>query len=592
MTFESYLFFLQKDVPAVLGTTALYALGALGIGGLAVKKNDLAAFALGLILIAVLNECFQLLRYPFAAAAVLMPFALFGVYRLFRFAMREKALFFTGTALTALFAGSALLIPDSWDGQVYQLELLARYQAAGSTAVLADNTYSAWPGLLQSFFTAGFVPGGINFPVLFNSLLTVILALSLCKMAVRYCPGKLVPAAAALAVLLSPAALILCRSLYAENAMALFFLAGFSVLHFRSPRWKEVLLAGIFAGAAAALKLTGAGTALGLGILLVCRRKNWRYVPLFIAGAVLIMPVFFFRVYQATGNPVYPFAAAWFGTSAVVENCHLQLGSYRYGLGPLYGTVFGWASTAFAGKLYDGVCNGFQQLVMLGCAVYFLHRSRGSRSFRYAGVLFSALSVMYLFWSLTSQQGRFLFPLLFLLALLAVFAAGRFSPAGRRTAAVLLILAALLTPGALMQAKHFFIAWRIAPHLRSSPGRFLEVRDPGFAASLKALGETPPKSRVLMLFEKRGLFMPRYHEIGDPGFQAVHFKQLPEDVAGLMQELAGFDYLFAGSGSSDVDMQENMIPVREKLYSLVEEAVRQGKLRQIPGTLLFKKMII
>ena len=60
---------------------------------------------------------------------------------------------------------------------------------------------------------------------------------------------------------------------------------------------------------------------------------------------------------------------------------------------------------------------------------------------------------------------------------------------------------------------------------------------------LETIGKTPRSSRILLIFEKRGLYIPRRHEIADPGFQEKYFRNFPASTADFLHEIKDFDYI-------------------------------------------------
>ena len=586
MTAEQYILSMQGNIFPSLGVCALLALFSYGTGGLILKTRGILAFTFGFALTGIIS--FLLFPLPYSRTALQIAvgiaslFSLPGIYFLWKDFLQNKVLFISGTVLFIFLSASALLPPYAWDEQVYQIELLSRYLQNSSKAVLADNSYSAWPGFLQFFLLPGYACGGLNVPRLFNALLSVLLACSCFSFLRTY--GRKNAFFLTCAIILSPLFFILNRSVYAENTVALFLLAGFfSLYRLRKMPQKAYILAGIFAGIAVSVKLTAAGGAAALFFLACTDKKNRRHLLLFIAGTVISAMPFYLRVWLDTGNPVYPFLADVFGTSSAVENCHYQLGSARYGMGPLYGTVFGWLTVAFAGKIYDGVTSGLQQLVMLliiFCGFYF--RREIFRKSHIRNILFSLL-IMYLFWGMTSQQSRFLFPGYFLLTFLCAACLRKLEKRLRLLFLILLGCGILFTSELYPHIRHCFISWKILPHARKSPLRFIGFaqQDNEFISLLETIGKTPRSSRILLIFEKRGLYIPRRHEIADPGFQEKYFRNFPASTADFLHEIKDFDYILLGSNEKNVDRQESDIALRQKIHALCAAALAEGKLQVV-----------
>ncbi len=586
MTAEQYILNLQGNIFPALAVCALLALFSYGTGGLILKQRGILAFTFGFALTGIISFLFFPLPYSRTAlqiaAALASVFSLPGIYFLWKDFLQNKLLFTAGAIIFIFLSASALLPPYAWDEQVYQIELLSRYLQNNSKAVLADNSYSAWPGFLQFFLLPGYACGGLNVPRLFNTLLSVLLACSLFSVLRNY--GGKNAVVLTCAVVLSPLFFILSRSVYAENTVALFLLSGFLALYrLRKIPYKAYLLAGIFAGIAVSVKLTAAGGAAALFILACTDKKNRRYLLLFLGGVVISALPFYLRVWLDTGNPVYPFLSNVFGTSSAVENCHYQLGSARYGMGPLYGTVFGWLSVAFAGKIYDGATSGFQHLAILlviFCGFYFRREIFRKNHIRNTLI---ALVIMYLFWGMTSQQSRFLFPGCFLAVFLCAVCLRKLEKKLQRLFLILLGCGILFTAELYPHIRHCFISWKILVPARRSPLRFIGFaqKDNEFISLLEVIGNTPRTSKILLLFEKRGLYIPRRHEIADPGFQEKYFKKFPASADDFLRETKDFDYILLGSDEKNVDLQESDLVLRQKIHALCAAALAEGKLEVV-----------
>lgn len=586
MTAEQYILNMQGNIFPALAVCTLLALFSYGIGGLILKRRGIIAFAFGFALAGIVSFLFLPLPYSRITLQIAVGtasiFSLPGIYFLWKDFLQNKLLFVSGAGMFIFLSASALLPPYAWDEQVYQIELLSRYLQNSSKAFLPDNSYSAWPGFLQFFLLPGYACGGLNVPRLFNALLSVLLACSFFSVLRIY--GRKNAFVLTCAVVLSPLFFILNRSVYAENTVALFLLAGFlSFYRLRKTPQMAYLLAGIFAGIAVSVKLTAAGGAAALFFLGCTGKKQKNHLLLFLAGAVISALPFYLRVWLDTGNPVYPFLADVFNTSSAVESCHYQLGAARYGMGTLYGTVFGWLSVAFAGKIYDGVTSGLQHLVMLliiFCGFYFRREIFRRKYIR--NTLISLL-IMYLFWGMTSQQSRFLFPGYFLLTFLCAGILRKFEKKYQRFFLILLGCGILFTAELYPHIRHCFISWKILSPARKSPLRFIGFaqQDNEYVSLLEAIGKTPRSSRVLLLFEKRGLHVPRRHMIGDPGFQEKYFRVLPASVDDFLREIKDFDYILLGSGERNVDLQENDIAFRQKIHALCAAALAEGKLEVV-----------
>jgi hypothetical protein len=476
---------------------------------------------------------------------------------------------------------SAFLPPYTWDEQVYQTVLYKRFS---ETAWCIDNPYAAYPLLPQLLFQWVGAWGTLALPRLFVWLLSLILAGKMYLEAVRRSRNAAFGLVSTLCVMLSPLALTLSQSFYAESFIALFALAGFLALESDGDAAVETerrnsILAGIFAGACVAVKLTGVGAALMLAVFALKRRRIRWFIP---AAAVAALP-FYLRPWLVFGNPFYPFGAAWWGraVSVPVEQFFRALGDF--GIGRIWGVFFGWFFVCVDGEFFDGVVCGFGVLMLtVLTAVSLVWRRRGDKSARFA---FAALAAGYIFWALTSQQTRFLYPLIFPAALLL---ADGFP--GARTRRMQIVVTVVLALGTLLswwsypRLRHYWTAWRMLPLARTEPVRFLTLatNDSGYFNTLKLLDAVASeKARVMLLLERRSLYVPRRFEHGTPLFQETRLTPPPRTPEELWTGIRDFDYILFGSMLEHIDRRKSYEAVEAQVGQLVLELVRRGRLRPV-----------
>ena len=314
--------------------------------------------------------------------------------------------------------------------------------------------------------------------------------------------------------------------------------------------------------------------------ILASKRRRFRWF--FLTAALMALP-FFIRPYLTFGNPFYPFGSAWWGgaEARLVENVFRAMGDYGYGKS--IGAATGWLTVCFAEPgIHDGVC-GFGVLALIVLLLSCLWRRRDKS----AWISFAALAAGYVFWALTSQQSRFLYPLLFPLALMTADGVEAF--AGRRVKWAVLALPILGTLLSLHwihpQLKHHLTAWRMLSEMgaRRDPGRFLALtRDHRYFNTLKLLGRVAPDdARVLLLGERRTLYVPRRVEHGSPLFQEARLTPPPRTSAELWRGIREFDYILFGSGQGRMDHLESYDRVEALIESQLLDLVKQGRLRPV-----------
>ena len=585
MKFESFLLLLSGAWWQTLLAQVLLLFAARGIGCLLLprRRDEFIRFALGAAVLALLYPWWWRNAPGWLGGILLLPAAR-GVWDIpWKTLKDDWRLYLVLGGFGVFTLASAFLPPYVWDEQVYQTLLYARFP---ETAGKIDNPYSAYP-LLPHFFMMWVRSwGGLSLPRLTVWLLSLFLGGKLYLETRRRCKSPVFAAVAAAVVMLSPLALVLHNGFYAESFVALFALAGFLTLENPTEDYgagseaRRQLLAGVFAGACVAVKLTGVGAALMLAIIASKRR----YFRCFAAAAVFAALPFFIRPWLTFGNPVYPFGSALWGSekAKLVENVFRALGS-DYGTGKIVGTATGWLTVCFAGgKVYDGVVCGFGVLALTLLLFFGLWRSRDKSSL----VSFGALAAGYFFWAMTSQQSRFLYPLLFVAVLLLADNFHVFEGRNMRLAAILLPAVGAVVSWQMLypQLKTHVTAWRIIPMARREPGRFLVLttNDPGYFNALKLLGRVAPaEARVLLLGERRGLYVPRRFEHGSPLFQEARLTPVPKTADELWQGIKDFDYVLLGSGQNRIDHLERYNQVDALLERHLSTLQRRGKVRLV-----------
>jgi hypothetical protein len=240
-------------------------------------------------------------------------------------------------------------------------------------------------------------------------------------------------------------------SVFVEPALAATIaLASWNAVRFvQSSSIVALALAGVFAGAGAGAKYLGliAACALAVGLLVACgRRLEGRHVLAFSLPAVLVAAPWYIKNAILTGNPFYPHLFGGLNAAAEAE-LERSMQSFGNGQGVL-DLLLMPARFLTDGDSYDGgewispLFVAFAPLIALAPA-----------SRRYAVPACAAIAVFVLAWFLTTQQARFLLPVmpvaavlaaLGLLALVGRGAVGRAVAVGATTAALGVGLAASL----------------------------------------------------------------------------------------------------------------------------------------------------
>ncbi len=595
MTLHEWLLALHKTFPEALAALLAVFFASTGVGMALLKRFPLRhllfpATVLGGNILAL--GCFALHRQIPAMPesllwGIFMLPALYGLWCWRLFPFRRNIFCVAVFAAAGIFTlGSALILPYAWDEQVYQIALPVRYLAENSAGVVLDNSYSAFPAYPHFLMLAGIRMGGVLFPRLLVWGSYLLLFAWFYRGVRRFGRWNALFITAALAI--SPLVLAMNRETYQEPFIVLNLFPGISLLYvLRRRTVAGGILGGICAGMTLAVKLTAGGIAGGMAIFSFAILKRRIGTLCFCIAAALTALPFYLRSFLATGNFFYPFGSGIFApdsAAAAVERYHTQLGRHLYGSG-LEGIFTGWLNIAFAENLYDGIILGLQYPVMLGViAVVCFKRKKINL------ILFCAILFPYLFWALSSQQTRFLLPWYFCIAFPAAASLHTLSRNSQRIIQGTLFATSLISlfPPALL---HYSRSWGVLRHSARCTGNFLgyATQEPEYFNMLDFIGtQTPADAKIMLLFERRGLYVPRRYVIGTPCFQERFFAPLPEAAAGVLAELrnAGISYILVGASLRDPDPIPDYEALNAAFASKLIELLRQNALSlvEVPGS--------
>jgi Dolichyl-phosphate-mannose-protein mannosyltransferase len=188
-----------------------------------------------------------------------------------------------------------------------------------------------------------------------------------------------------------------------------------------------LVLAGVFAGGAAGMKYLGLVAALGLAaalVILVGKRMNFRTALAFGLPALVVALPWYVKNALLTGNPFYPHVFGGLNPSAAHE-LDSAMRAFGHGHGPLDflllpARLLGDAKSFDAGEFLSPLFLIFAPTALL------LSQHRRLVLVAWTGV-FCFVAV----WFLTTQQARFLVPLMPVLAVLAALGALALAARGR-----------------------------------------------------------------------------------------------------------------------------------------------------------------
>jgi hypothetical protein len=234
-------------------------------------------------------------------------------------------------------------------------------------------------------------------------------------------------------------------SLFIETGIALMIaLAAWNLFAFvRHSEGGALVLAGVFAGGAAGMKYLGLIAALSLAAvlaLLLLRRLNAQHALVFAIAAAAVALPWYVKNAILTGNPFYPHIFGGLNSSAARE-LRYSMNSFGSGRSPLDFVLLPARLLADA-KPFDGGEYLSPLFVIFAPVAALLSRGRAIL-IACAGVLLYLIA-----WFVTTQQARFLVPLMpavAVLAALGIVALARESRLGRLLATT--VTAAALTVG-------------------------------------------------------------------------------------------------------------------------------------------------
>ncbi len=436
----------------------------------------------------------------------------------------ERLLLGAALSFALLHLGYALAPPVRWDALMYHLDIPRRYLLAGRFVFLPENPYWGQPQLGALLYTWAMALGGGQSAALLGWGAAVVLLLGVWSAARRLFGG--LPALMALTALLlgatwrgvfSWAYVDVFAALYG-GAVAVLLLGWLRSGEARLLRWGAVC-----AGLALDAKLTAGGLLLPLaGAPLLFAALPWRArlktAAQAVAVSLLVFAPWLLLSAAWTGSPLYPqvWDTPWVDAARRAYFAYRAQGGYSawhlLAL-PLSATWFGLEGAGVPGAPTWGADLGpwLAALALSGLTL-----SRRRRETRLLGLFLlawwgtSALGALYS--PLLAQPRLFfaLFPALTLLAAAgwqAVDAARLPQARLGRVAAALLLLSlglALWTEGRAFAALN-----PLAVVTGSEPQTAYLQRALGdYAPAMQALDALPPGSRVLFLWEPRGLYAP------------------------------------------------------------------------------------
>jgi hypothetical protein len=332
---------------------------------------------------------------------------------------------------------------SSPDALLYHAADPARFVEAGRIFEVPGNSSSYEPFTVEMLVLDGFLLWD-SVQGAFAPFLLALVAVAAVAGAAERLAGRTVALLAAAVFAAEPLMLWEETSTFIESGLACAVaLAGWNLLRFaRHGEGAALVLAGLFAGAAAGMKYLGLIAVLALTVaaaIALRRRLTVARVLAFAVPGVLVALPWYVKNAILTGNPVYPHLFGGLNASAAAE---LDATMASFGHGRSVADFLLMPVRLLAdGEAFDGGEFLSPLFVAFAPLALLVPGRRGVRVAAAAGI-----AVYVVAWFLTTQQARFLVPLLPALAVLAAIGILALAARGRlgRAVAVGVTAAALV----------------------------------------------------------------------------------------------------------------------------------------------------
>lgn len=498
----------------------------------------------------------------------------------------------TGAVLLALWI-QVLWPRIAWDANVYHLTVPRLYLESGGFRRIPFNVYSNWPLNTQLLFALAMaardyvLAKAVHFAF---GLATLLLIYRVARSAGRSWPGWV----GGVLFLVNPVVLDEFRAAYVDLALAFFLLLAFVMVHHaleeNEARGQRLLLAGVFSGVAAGIKPTGITAVLCLLALYLVATVRQRRSPrqildgmarIAVPAGLMLVP-WGLKSWILTGNPVYPFFYSVLGGPEWSVELGQQLQQWQQGMGmgrswadylllPIRVVIAGGSGY----EHFDGRISPLW-LVLVPLAVWVGRRQPLiTRSLGVAGLYF-------VLWALTSQQMRFLIPMLPLLSIAAALSLVELGRKAKDSAgralqwAVTVLLSATLV---LVSSSMLMPAWK-------SLERYLEigeaVMDDAVPPVFEYINQELPKgARLMFLNTNHGFFSGREF-VADSFFEASQInaflssKEGKRDIGEALQELDITHLL--------VENRDRHVPWPRSLYEFLNDPELSRRIYRSPDS--------
>ncbi len=440
----------------------------------------------------------------------------------------DKALLGLNASAVVMAFVASLAPPTAKDTLLYHLAVPKAFIAQGSNAFIDGNiasylalgteTHSVWAMLLGNIVSlrAGEAAAGATTFLFFPLLLLVIFGL-----AREISVSRTWALIATLMVATVPSAYHVASSGYIDLSLALYVtLATYALTRWwKEQTWSWVIVIGIFLGAALSVKLTAVFVIAAFSLIVLLRARGSEnagkvvvsgFASLLLAG--VIASPWYIRTWATTGSPVFPFyMSIWPGKadgwdverSNLFQRMNSQYGGadtnkLNYLTAPARVSIMAQPEQP---ANYDGVL-GVAFLIGLPLLVWALWKFDLPAEIK---IMAGVAGIMYLFWLFSSQQLRYLLPIIPVLAIAIVASAEKIGGAISKVAQCAFVAAAIC--GLLTTAAWF---------CQKAPLRVVlggETRDQYLTRNLDYYpyyqtinNDTPPDAKVWLINMRRDTY--------------------------------------------------------------------------------------
>jgi hypothetical protein len=494
--------------------------------------------------------------------------------------------------------GASLSPPIGWDEMVYHQSIVRRWIADGFPYFYPDLPYSAFPSSNSFIYWMLTDTGTVIAPRLFIWCCWVFTLLIFFKILKLYSIDDYKAILILLAFALSKTMLIVVSDAYVEtlilmNSAGIFLVIADKISNTETAATgfiKSAILCGIMAGGAASIKLTGI-ILFVIPALWSCflyshfpsARKNiLKATILFFSVGLLIALPFYLRPWFATGNPFYPYFCWLFSDSQAqmaMSEFHHKIGA-KFGHNSLIMFLAAPLALAFNGNTFDGNF-GLQFLMIFVFAVFAFISIRKKEVHFWA----SASIILYLFWFLTSQQARFILPLVFMLYICAAIFISQQKKIWQWGIITILAMLMLISLP-FNDSGYYYYSWSQLIGRTKKTDYVNTGTSNNFLPGVDAVMHlTPENSKLMVLFEHRILYIPRKTVIATPYFQEKYFTPIENYTSDSVLEneivKSEAEYLLVAINPEGPDELPEYLEKQKEFIRRLSSLVPRGKLKEI-----------